>query len=82
MTSPTCRDMSELVTSYLERTLPLWRRLEARWHLARCPACQNYFAQMRATVRLLHAAPPATPPPGTEAVVLARLDDGSGDGSG
>ena len=49
---PTCRDMSELVTDYLERRLPITSWLGARWHLLQCDACRRYFGQMRQTIRL------------------------------
>lgn len=72
---PTCRDMSERVTDYLERTLPLRDRLGARWHLALCPACRRYYDQMRQTIRLLAARKLPPPEPGTEATLLANLRD-------
>ena len=50
---PTCRDMSELVTDYLERAVSLRARLDMWWHLCRCEACRRYYDQMRRTVRLL-----------------------------
>ena len=75
---PTCREMSELVTDYLERTLPLRTRLDARWHLFWCPACQRYYTQMRQTVRLLAGARLREPAPAAEAGMLASLRD-SGD---
>lgn len=56
--------MSELVTDYLERRLPARTWIGARWHLARCGACRQYFSQMRQTVRLL--AESAFPSPRTE----------------
>ncbi len=61
---PTCSDMSELVTDYLERSLPVTGWLGVRWHLLQCAACRRYVVQMRQTIRLLAAA--AFPPPGTE----------------
>jgi anti-sigma factor RsiW len=61
---PVCRDVSELVTGYLEQTLPLGTRLRTRWHLAQCVACRRYVAQMRQTIRLLGAT--SFPPPGPE----------------
>ncbi len=70
---PTCRAMSELVTDYLERTLPLRARLGAHWHLLLCPACQRYYAQMRQTVRLLAGRPLPPPEPAAEAGMLATL---------
>ena len=47
-----CQQAVELVTDYLEGTLsrPARRRFEA--HLAGCPHCTEYLAQMRETIRL------------------------------
>lgn len=70
---PNCRAMSELVTDYLERTLPLRTRLAARWHLLLCPACQRYYDQMRQTVRLLAGRSLPPPEPAAEAGMLASL---------
>ncbi len=58
---PNCRDVSELVTDYLERRLTVTGWLGLRWHLLQCDACRRYIAQMRQTVRLL--ADSAFPPP-------------------
>jgi predicted anti-sigma-YlaC factor YlaD len=67
---PTCRDMSELVTDYLERAVSLRRRLDMWWHLIRCDACRRYYDQMRRTVRLLREGSPRPPDDGTEEQVL------------
>ncbi|HVC60195.1 MAG TPA: zf-HC2 domain-containing protein [Acetobacteraceae bacterium] len=75
---PACREMSELVTSYLERTLPLGVRLDAGWHLFRCPACRRYYEQMRQTVRLLAGGRLPPPGPAAEAGLLANLADAAG----
>jgi predicted anti-sigma-YlaC factor YlaD len=72
---PTCREMSELVTDYLERALPLGVRLDARWHLFLCPACRRYYEQMRRTVALLAGRPLPPPDPAAEAGMLASLHD-------
>ena len=46
-----CQQAVELVTDYLEGTLSLARRrFEA--HLAGCPHCTEYLAQMRETISL------------------------------
>ena len=68
---PTCRDMSELVTDYLERAVPLRTRLDMWWHLLRCEACRHYYDQIRRTVRLLGAGLPRPPANATEEAVLA-----------
>lgn len=75
-----CRDAAELVTDYLERTLPPRAWLGVRWHLFRCDMCRNYYAQMRATVALLGNTPAEAPPAGTEARLLATLPGGMGPG--
>jgi predicted anti-sigma-YlaC factor YlaD len=68
---PTCRDMSELVTDYLERAVSHGRRLDMWWHLIRCEACRRYYDQMRRTVRLLGNLPPRPSDRGTEESVLS-----------
>ena len=76
---PTCRDMSELVTDYLERRLPLGVRAGVRWHLSRCDACRTYFGQMRKMVGLLGRLPGEPPGAETESRVLGRLRQAEGD---
>ena len=72
---PNCREMSELVTDYLERVLPIGKRLEMRWHLILCEACRRYYDQMRSTVRLLGKGSPRPPDGATEESVLASARD-------
>jgi predicted anti-sigma-YlaC factor YlaD len=50
---PTCRDMSELVTDYMEHATSLRVRLGMWLHLLCCNACRHYFDQVRRTVALL-----------------------------
>lgn len=50
-----CRDLVERVTDYLEGELSV---AEARWtdeHLANCPHCRAYLAQMRETIAALRS---------------------------
>jgi predicted anti-sigma-YlaC factor YlaD len=72
---PTCRDMSELVTDYLERAVALRTRFGMWWHLCRCEACRHYYDQMRRTVRLLASRPPAVADQKAEEGVLAAARD-------
>ncbi|HUB14972.1 MAG TPA: hypothetical protein VMB34_23700 [Acetobacteraceae bacterium] len=72
---PTCRDMSELVTDYLEHALTPRAWLGARLHLVLCPACRRYYDQVRRTIRLLARRPLPPPDPAAEADVLAQLRD-------
>jgi predicted anti-sigma-YlaC factor YlaD len=70
---PTCRDMSELVTDYLERAVSLHTRLSMWRHLVRCEACRRYYEQMRYTVRLLGSRRPAPPDRTTEESLLGAV---------
>jgi anti-sigma factor RsiW len=47
-----CQQAVELVTDYLEGTLTPRQRRRFEAHLATCPHCTEYLAQMRATIRL------------------------------
>jgi anti-sigma factor RsiW len=47
-----CQELVEVITDYLEGTLPEVDRARFDAHLATCPACQEYLEQMRALVRL------------------------------
>jgi anti-sigma factor RsiW len=48
----TCKELVELVTEYLEGTLPDEIRLRMERHLSGCEGCTNYMQQMRQTIRL------------------------------
>jgi anti-sigma factor RsiW len=47
-----CRQAVELVTDYLEGGLSRAERRRFEAHLAGCPHCTEYLAQMRATIRV------------------------------
>ncbi len=49
----TCKELVELVTDYLQGSLPASERLRFEQHIAICPGCRTYVAQMRQTIRLL-----------------------------
>ena len=69
-----CQQAVELVTDYLEGALsrPARRRFEA--HLAACPHCTEYLAQMRATIELAGRITPEdlTPQMQDEFIALYR----------
>jgi predicted anti-sigma-YlaC factor YlaD len=67
--------MSELVTDYLERVVPIRKRLDMRWHLFRCEACRRYYDQMRRTISLLRRMAPNPPGTGTEDRIARRALD-------
>jgi anti-sigma factor RsiW len=47
-----CQQVVELVTDYLEDALSAEDRQRFERHLAGCPHCTEYLAQMRETIRL------------------------------
>jgi len=47
-----CRELVQVVTGYLEGTLPEVDRVRFEEHLAACPHCTAYLDQMRTTLRL------------------------------
>lgn len=48
----TCRELVELVTEYEEGALATEERLAFEHHVAICPPCRGYLAQLRRTIRL------------------------------
>jgi anti-sigma factor RsiW len=53
---PTCRELVELVTDYLEGALPATDRVRFEAHVAACDGCDGYLAQIRTTVALARQA--------------------------
>jgi anti-sigma factor RsiW len=49
----TCQELVELVTDYVESVLPERERTRLEAHLAECPYCEEYIAQMRQTIYAL-----------------------------
>jgi anti-sigma factor RsiW len=70
-----CRELVELVTEYLDRTLAPADRARFEAHLSGCPPCRRYLAQMRQTVRLLGNLTEDTVPPRARDGLLAAFRD-------
>lgn len=47
-----CQELVEVITDYLEGTLPAPDRGRFDAHLSTCAACREYVEQMRALIRL------------------------------
>ena len=56
--SMVCRQAVELVTDYLEGTLSQAQRRRFEAHIARCPDCPEYLAQIRAVIALAGSVTP------------------------
>jgi predicted anti-sigma-YlaC factor YlaD len=52
---PTCREIVELITDYLEARLPLEARTRLEQHLVFCDWCRVYLEQIRQTIRVAGA---------------------------
>ncbi len=62
-----CREVVELVTEYLGGTLSATERARFDEHLATCPPCTAYLAQMRTTIELAGEVG-AAPGPGDQEI--------------
>lgn len=58
-----CRRAVELMTDYIEGTLPARDRARLESHLAGCPHCSEYLAQIRDVVAAAGRISPADLPP-------------------
>jgi anti-sigma factor RsiW len=62
-----------MATDYMEGALPWHRRLAVRWHLSLCDMCRRHVRQLRQTVALLRAMPPAPVAAATEEQVISEI---------
>jgi anti-sigma factor RsiW len=69
----TCRELTEIMTDYLEGRMRPMRRLEFQIHLGMCGRCRVYLRQMRATIKALGALPTRPAPPEVTAELLRRF---------
>jgi anti-sigma factor RsiW len=70
-----CREFVELVTDYLEGTLPDSERARMQAHLAECEGCTGYLEDMRRLVGSLHVTPEPPPDPATRDALLRAFRD-------
>jgi predicted anti-sigma-YlaC factor YlaD len=60
---PTCQEVAEQATEYLEKAMPRRERLGVWAHLRVCPNCRTYLRQFMGTIALTRRAAAAAPPP-------------------
>lgn len=75
-----CNELVELLTEYLEGTLPASERAAIDEHLRGCNGCQTYLDQLRATIDALGSAPVAALPDETVDALLAAFHRQTGPG--
>jgi len=69
----TCKDFVEMVTDYLEGTMPLHKRIRFHFHLGMCLGCRIYLQQMRQSIRTLGRLPQEPIPPAIREELLRRF---------
>jgi len=73
MSELTCKELVELVTEYLEGTLPAAERQRFDEHLAGCAACTRYVAQFKTVIELTGRLHPEDVTPDARAALLAEF---------
>jgi len=71
----TCMELVELVTNYLDGSLSAQDRRRFDEHLADCPYCTIYLAQMQETIRLAGRLSEESLSPETRNELMARFRD-------
>jgi anti-sigma factor RsiW len=74
-----CQEFVELVTDYLEGTLPPAERARMDAHLAGCDGCAGYLEDMRRLVGTLHETPEPPPDAETRETLLRAFRELRGD---
>ncbi len=57
---PSCRDITEQASDYLEHALSPWQRTGFRLHLLMCLYCRRHMKHLRLTIATLHRLPEET----------------------
>ena len=70
-----CAEVVELVSDYLDGSLPEPEARRVAEHLDACPGCEAYFEQVRATTEGLGRVPPDTLPRDVRANLLDAFRD-------
>ncbi len=70
-----CRDVTELVTDFVEGRMSFWDRMRFQLHIGMCRHCREYVRQMRKTAGLFGESPPEPLSPEVEAELLRRFKD-------
>ena len=60
---PTCKEVAENATEYLEKAMPRRERFGVWTHLRVCPNCRAYLRQLLHTVALTRRVGASGPPP-------------------
>ena len=70
-----CKEMTELITDYLERRLSFVDRARFQMHIGMCRHCRRYLRQMKLSVTALGDIPPEPVPDEVMKRLLEGFDD-------
>ncbi len=59
---PSCKEITEKSSDYLDRNLRWWKRPGYWMHLAMCVHCRRYVDQLKLTITTIGKTPEATTP--------------------
>ena len=71
----TCREITELITDYMEGQLGFMESLSFQMHLGLCRNCRNYLHQLRQTVKTLGRLPDEPIPDDVKDELMKRFRD-------
>jgi anti-sigma factor RsiW len=71
----TCRQVVQVLTEYLDGSLPAAEQARVEEHLAGCDACTAFLAQLRTTERVVAGLAPVEVPADLKADLLRAFKD-------
>jgi anti-sigma factor RsiW len=69
-----CREFVELITAYLDGTLPESERVRFEAHLIECEGCAAYLDGLRKAIAIMHELPEPPDPATHDALLRAFVD--------
>jgi hypothetical protein len=69
----TCKELTEIVTDYLEGRMSFMQRLQFRFHVGMCQHCRAYLRQMKMTIKTLGTLPDEPIPADVRDELLERF---------
>lgn len=70
-----CRDIVDAITDYVEGAMPVEERIAFEQHVAICPPCRGYLAQMRGLLRVAGTLREPDLSPSLRAALLEHFAD-------
>ena len=68
-----CQEMTELITEFLDGSMPWFQRIRFQMHVGLCRGCRHYLGQMKLTIKTLGQLPPDPMPPEIRDEMLRRF---------